>query len=381
MIYLDNNATTMPLPEVVEAMSECLRDGYANPSSVHQFGQAARHRVERARAQVARLLGASPKEIVFTSGGTEATNLAIRGAIRAQKRRRKIVTTTAEHSATLRVVEALEAEGYPVVRVPVNSNGAVDEGAWRDAIDDETAIASLCHVNNETGVIADMPALAQVASDRGATVHVDAVQSAGRFPLDESSSPVHMLTVSAHKYHGPKGIGALFIRHKSNIAPLILGGTQERGLRGGTENVAGIVGMGVASEIALQEMERSAAHIRTLRDRFEEAIRSRLEDVRVIAEKGDRIHSTSNIAFAGVAAEPILILLSEAGVCASAGAACSSGSIEPSHVLTAMGLPDEQAQSALRFSFSRFNTVEEIDRAGRLLCEIVERLRETNRTT
>lgn len=406
MIYLDNNATTQPLPEVIEAMGACQRDGYANPSSVHQFGQTARHRVECAREEVARLIGASAKEIVFTGGGTESINLALRGGLAIHPDRRRIVTTAVEHSATLRVVEKLAREGYVVDYVGVDSQGRIDEAQWREKISDRTALASLLHVNNETGVIWDIGRLAAIAAEKGVPVHVDAVQSAGKLPIDVSALGVQLVSLAAHKFHGPKGVGALYVKRRTRIDPLIVGGTQERELRGGTENVEAIVGMSVAAAVALRDMAEVSARVESLRDAFEQGVtgatKAREPSLPPPLQRGDegglaflsadqlrngaigvaavnaheapRIHNTSNIGFTGLQSEAILLLLSEAGVCASAGAACSSGSLEPSHVLKAMNLDPAVAHGSIRFSFSRFNTMAEVEEVVRLLPGIVERL-------
>jgi cysteine desulfurase len=374
MIYLDNNATTQPLPEVVEAMHTCLREAYANPSSVHQFGQGVRHKVECAREQIARLIGASPKEIIFTSGGTESINLAIRGGLRIHPHRRHFVTTAVEHSAVLRVAEQLAAEGYTVDYVGVDQEGRLDEAEWAEKITDRTALVSLLHANNETGVMFDVPRLAAVAAEKGVPVHVDAVQSAGKVPLDVTSWPVQLVSIAGHKFHGPKGIGALYVRRRTRIEPLIRGGSQERLLRGGTENVEGIVGMGVAAEIAIRDCERVKKDVGGLRDLFEAGVLARVPFAHVSGRGAERIYNTSNLAFEGLEAEAILILLSEAGICASAGAACSSGSLEPSHVLKAMGIDDRIAHGAIRFSLSRFNAREEIDHVVSILPGLLSRL-------
>ncbi len=374
LIYLDNNATTRPLPEVVAAVAACLEQDYANPSSVHQFGQAVRHRVECARTHVASLVGADAKEIVFTSGGTESINLAIRGSLANRPNCRRIVTTAVEHSAVLRVVDRLEKEGYEVVRVGVDQAGRLDESAWDAALRDDTALASLVHVNNETGVVFDVKSLAQFAANRDIPVHVDAVQSAGKMRIDVHDWPVQFVSLSAHKFHGPKGTGALYVRRRSRLRALILGGSQERNLRGGTEHVAGIVGMGVAAEYARPHLEEHAGYIAALRDTFEAGMLERVSFARINGDDAPRIHSTSNISFEGLSAEAILILLSEAGICASAGAACSSGSLEPSHVLKAMGIEDRFTHSAVRFSFSRFNTHAEVDRVLDIVPGLLARL-------
>ncbi len=379
MIYLDNNATTRALPEVQEAMAHAQREFYANPSSIHQFGQAVRHRVEIAREQVARLIGASPKEIVFTSGGTESINLAIRGALQAHPGRRRIVTTAVEHSAVLRVTERLAEEGHDVHYVGVDEEGRIDEREWASKITPDTALVSFMHANNETGVIWDVTRLAEIAAKNGALIHVDAVQSAGKLPFDVSQWPAHMVSLSAHKFHGPKGVGALYVRRRTRIEPLIVGGSQEHELRGGTENVEGIIGMGVAAELARTHCHEVAQKVGALRDEFESRILNSIPSTHVQGSKADRIYNTSNISFEGLQSEAVLMVLSEAGICASAGAACSSGSLEPSHVLKAMRLPETIAHGAVRFSLSRFNTKSEINEVIRELPSILAPLMQLNR--
>lgn len=374
IIYLDNNATTQPLPEVVEAMRACLTEDYANPSSIHQFGQAVRHQVECAREKVAGLLGASPKEIIFTGGGTESINLAIRGGVRIHPHRRHFVTTAVEHSAVKRIAEQLTVEGYVVDSIGVDREGRLDEDEFRQKVTDQTALVSLIHANNETGVVFDVGRLAAIAAEKGVPVHVDAVQSAGKMPLDVTAWPVQLISLAAHKFHGPKGVGALYVRRRTRLEPMILGGSQERQLRGGTENVEGIVGMGVAVDIALRDRESIADRAGKLRDSFEEKVLGAIPIAHVNARGAERIYNTSNIGFEGLQSEAILILLSEAGICASAGAACSSGSLEPSHVLKAMKLDERTAHGSIRFSFSRFNTMLEVEEVVRLLPGIIARL-------
>jgi len=374
VIYFDNNATTQPLPEVVEAVGTMVRDEYANPSSVHQFGQAARHRVECAREQVASLIGASAKEIIFTSGGTESINLAIRGALGIHPDRRHIVTTAVEHSATLRVMERLEDEGFRVDYVGVDHAGRLDENEWTEKLTDDTAVASLMHANNETGVVFDVRRAATIAADRGAAVHVDAIQSAAKLPIDISSWPVQLLSLSAHKFHGPKGVGALYVRRRTRIEPLIVGGGQERQLRGGTENVPGIVGMGVAAEIARTDREAVSHRVGALRDALEAGLLAAMPSARVNGRGAPRVSNTTNIGFEGLEAEAVLIVLSEAGICASSGSACSSGSLEPSHVLKAMGIEERVAHGAIRFSLSRFSTPAEVERAVAEIPRLLARL-------
>ena len=377
-IYLDNNATTQPLPEVVEAMTRVLREEYANPSSVHRFGQAVRHRVETARAQLAALIGAKPAEIVLTSCGTESINLAIRGVLSTRPDRRRFVTTEVEHSAVLSLADSLEREGYAVDRVGVDARGLVDVDAWRASITEETAIVSLQHANNETGVMQDVVLLASIAVERGAVVHVDAVQSVGKIAVRVADWPAQLVSMSGHKFHGPKGAGALYVRRRTRLHPMIVGGKQERSLRAGTENVAGIVGLGVAADAASQELDRTKdidnADRARLRDEFEASVIRAIPFARVHGADALRIWNTSNIGFEGLAAEAILILLSDAGVSASSGAACSSGSLEPSHVLQAMAIDERFAHGAIRFSLSRLTTRDEISEVVALLPDLLARL-------
>lgn len=380
LIYFDNNATTRPLPEVVDAMGDIQREAYANPSSVHRFGQAARHRVESARQEVAELIGASPKEIIFTSGGTESINLAVRGTLNHRPNRRHLLTTTVEHSAVHSLMEQLAVEGWWLDRVGVDRQGRLDVQQWADKLSDETALASIIHANNETGVLFDVAEIAGLTARRGVPLHVDAVQSAGKVPIDVSAWPVQLLSLSGHKFHGPKGCGALFVRRRTRMEPIIRGGAQERRLRGGTENVAGIVGMGVAARHAASRVQENQGHIGGLRDALEQGLTARVPFARVNGGEAPRIHNTSNISFENLEAEAILLLLSEAGICASSGAACSSGSLEPSHVLKAMDLPESLAHGAIRFSLSRFNTQEEVDQAVEVIPDLLSRLTSLSRS-
>ena len=374
MIYFDNNATTQPLPEVIDAMLTVLKEAYANPSSVHRFGQSVRHRVECAREQVAKAIGALPKEIIFTSGGTESINLAIRGALPMDPQKRHVVTTAVEHSATLRVTEQLEAEGYTVDYVGVDREGRLDEAEWEAKLTDRTALATLMHANNETGVIFDVARLAAIAAKLQVPVHVDAAQSAGKLPIDVSSWPVQLVSLAAHKFHGPKGVGALYVQRRTRLAPLIVGGSQERQLRGGTEHVAGIVGMGVAAEAAVRDSHDVARKVGGLRDALESGLLANVPLAHVNGRGACRIYNTSNISFEGLEAEAVLLLLSEAGVCASSGAACSSGSLGPSHVLKAMGIEERIAHGAIRFSLSRFSARAEVDRVLTIVPQLLSRL-------
>lgn len=374
MIYFDNNATTQPLPEVVEAVAAAMRDDYANPSSVHQFGQRVRHRVECARDQTAALIAASPKELIFTSGGTESINLAIRGGLQIHPQRHRFVTTAVEHSAVLRVAEQLAGEGYEVEYVGVDCEGQIDLAEWEDKVTPDTALVSFMQANNETGVLWDVPRVAAVAADRGVPVHVDAVQSAGKIPIDVHAWPVELVSIAAHKFHGPKGVGGLYVRRRTRLAPQIVGGSQERLLRGGTENVAGVIGMGVAAQAAQRDMHTGTEAVATLRDSLQAGVLARVPYAQVNGAE-PRIHNTANISFAGLQAEAVLLVMSEAGICASSGSACSSGSLEPSHVLKAMRIDDRIAHGAIRLSLSRFNTQVEVNEVIATLPALLAKLK------
>ncbi|MBU0617871.1 MAG: aminotransferase class V-fold PLP-dependent enzyme [Planctomycetes bacterium] len=373
-IYLDNNATTRPLDAVVEAMLPSLRAEYANPSSVHRFGQSVRHRVERAREQVAELIGADPKEIIFTSGGTESINLAIRGSLAAIPARRHLITSTVEHAAVHSLVAQLAREGYRVDAIGVDRAGRLNLAELADKVTEDTALISVMHANNETGVLFDVERVCEIAARHGVCVHLDAVQSAGKLPIDVRQLPVHLLSLAAHKLHGPKGVGALYVRKRIRLMPLLVGGHQERSLWPGTENVPAIVGFGVAAEEAARLSSAKLDSIRHLRDDLEARVRTEIPIAHVIAAGAQRLCNTSNIGFEQMQSEAILILLSEQGICASAGAACNSGSFQPSHVLRAMGINRRVAHGAIRFSLSRFTTPAEIDRTVAVLSAAIERL-------
>jgi len=373
-VYLDNNASTKPLDEVVEAMIPFLDSEYANPSSVHRFGQRVRHRVECARQQVARLINAEPREIVFTSGGTESVNLAIRGALAVEPKRRHVITSAVEHNAVHRLATQLAGEGYRVDRIGVDHQGRLDYDQLADRVSQDTTLISIMHANNETGVLFDVGRICEIAARHDVRVHVDAVQSVGKLPVDVKELPVHLLSMSAHKMHGPKGVGALFARRRTRLAPGTFGGRQERDLRPGTENVPGIIGFGVAAQEAAKFLQSGMEPIRRLRDDFERRVCKAVSIAKVIGAETERLDGTSNISFKQMQADAMLILLSERGVQASAGAACSSGAVEPSRVLAAMGVDPHVARGAVRFSLSRFTTASDIDRAVKVIGEVVERL-------
>ncbi len=379
--YLDCNATTPPLPEVVSAVTASLVDGWGNPSSVHRAGIDARHAVELARESVARLLGARPGEVVFTGGGTESASLAIAGTLDALGGPRTIVSMRTEHSAVREACEALEARGRGrVAWVPPAAGGVIDLAALEAALDahgGDVALVSVMAANNETGVLQPLQAIGERCRARGVRFHCDATQWVGRMPTALAGMPVDLVTASAHKFHGPKGVGALWVRSGVRVAPQVVGGPQERDRRGGTENVPGIVGMGAAAEAALAWLSdpahREAGAAR--RDRLERAILAAVPDAVVNGAGAARLWNTTNIGFPGLEAEAILLLLSERGVMASAGAACSSGSLDPSPVLLAMGVPPRVAHGSIRLSISRLTTDDEVAHAAEAIPACIARLR------
>jgi cysteine desulfurase len=374
VVYLDNNATTKPAPEVVAAMLPYLTDWYGNPSSVHRFGQRARQGLDEARAQVAGLVGCADAELMFTGGGTEAVNTAVRGLLAARAPRKRIVTTTVEHSATRELCAQLAKEGAELVELPVDSTGALDLDRLAAAVTDDTALVTTLWANNETGVLFPIDRIAAICKSRRVPYHCDGTQAVGKIPVNVAELGVDAMSFASHKFHGPKGVGALFARRGLRVRPLLIGGPQERARRGGTENVPGIIGMGQAAELAraaLSEMARVARQ----RDRLEREILARIPDTHVNGRTDARLPNTTNIGFTRLEAEAILLLLSEQGVCASAGAACSSGSLEPSHVLRAMHIDPKIAHGAIRFSLSRYTTDAELDRAMEVLPRVIDRLR------
>ena len=375
MLYFDNNATTRIDPLVLDAMLPYLGELYGNPSSGCRLGKLATNAIERAREQVATLLGCEPREIIFTSGGTESVNAALASALQCNPERRHLLTTAVEHSAMLRPCEALEKQGYAITRPGVDNDGHLDMSDFAHKIQPDTALVSIMVANNETGVLFPMETLAEIASERGVFFHTDAVQAAGKVPIHLAKTPVSYMSVSGHKIHGPKGVGALYVNRHTAFHPLLLGGGQENGRRAGTQNVAGIVGFGKAAELALQGLENEMAQVKTLRDTFENAVLARIPNVEVNGDRVQRLPNTTSLAFEGVEAESALLLLERAKICASAGSACMAGSLAPSHVLRAMGFSNARARSSLRFSFSRFNTAAEIAQALELLPGIIAKAR------
>ncbi len=373
-LYFDNNATTAVDPAVVEAMLPFLTEFYGNPSSAYSFGSRVRRALETARELVAALLGCEPREIIFTSCGTEGNNTALASALAADRDRKHVVTTAVEHSATKNYCEQLARRGYEVTWLPVDELGRVDLRDAADAIRDDTAVVSVMWANNETGVLYPVEELAQLARAKGAFFHTDAVQAVGKIPVDVKCAPIHFLSLAGHKIHAPKGVGALYVDRRCRFTPWLIGGGQENGRRGGTENVAGIVALGKAAELAGARLAEERTVVKALRDRFENALLAQIPGAAINGDPVERLPNTSNLHLPGVEGEALLVLLDQAGVCASAGSACTTGSLHPSHVLTAMGFSVERARASLRFSFGRFNNPDEIERGIRLVGESVARL-------
>jgi cysteine desulfurase len=381
-IYFDHNATTPVHPVVADMMAAALREEFGNPSSVHHFGQRAKAVIDQARSAVAALIGADPSEVVFTSGGTESDNFAIRGTAEALERtgRRHLIASAIEHEAVLNTVKALARRGSQTTLLPVDDTGIVSPDDLRDALRDDTALVSVMHANNEIGTIQPIAELAPVAHERGALFHTDAVQSAGKIPIDVKALGVDLLSISAHKFYGPKGVGAIWIRRGLRILPVMTGGKHERNRRAGTENVAGIVGMGAAAEVARAKMADERARVAALRDRLEEGILRAVSGAMVNGARTPRVPNTTNISFDRIEAESLLIALDLDGIAVSTGSACSSGTLEPSHVLKAMGFPPHRTQNSIRFSLGAANTEADVDRVIAVLPGIVEKLRNLTRT-
>lgn len=375
-IYLDNNATTRVAPEVVEEMLPYFSERYGNPSSMHSFGGQVGKELRTAREKLAGLLGARPDEIIYTSCGTESDNTAIRAALAANPGRRQVVTTRVEHPAVKSLCEHLVKAGYRVTFVPVDRSGKLDLDYLYEHMTEDTAIVSVMWANNETGVLFPVEQIARAAKERGIAFHTDAVQAVGKIPIDLSTSAIDMLSLSGHKLHGPKGIGALYVRKGTKFSPFLIGGHQESGRRGGTENTAAIIGLGRAAEFVSDHMEEENTRVKALRDRLESGLLSRVAHAVVNGDPENRLPNTSNIAFEFVEGESILLMMDGHGICASSGSACTSGSLEPSHVLRAMGVPYTAAHGSIRFSLSLYNTEEEIDYVVEHLPPIIERLRQ-----
>ena len=374
-IYFDNNATTRVLPEVFDAMAPFFTELYGNPSSIHGFGSQVGGRISQAREHVAALIGAAdPVEVIFTSCGTEGDNAAIRGLLEAHPEKRHIVTTQVEHPAVLGLCQHLEKKGYRVTWLGVDQDGMLDLDELRDSVTSDTALVSVMYANNETGVIFPIEQIGEIVRAEGAPFHVDAVQAVGKLPVMVKNSPIDLLTISAHKFHGPKGVGALYVRRGITFSPFVIGGHQERNRRAGTENVAGVVGMGTAARVALKHLDDDVARVSTLRDQLQDSLLGSCPSARVNGDKAKRLPNTLNISFRYLEGESILVLLDQHGICASTGSACTSGSSEPSHVLRAMGIPPDWVQGAVRFSLSRLNTEDEVRCVNEKVPSIVKRL-------
>lgn len=375
-IYMDNNATTKVDPAVLEEMLPYLSDLYGNPSSMHRFGGQVGAKVAEARQRIANILHCDPSEIIFTACGTESDNTAIRSALRAKPDKKHIITTRVEHPAILSLCKHLEKrEGYDVTYLPVDEDGNLDVQDFKKAIRDDTAIASIMWANNETGVLFPIEELAAIAQERGVILHTDAVQAVGKIPIDLSRTPVDMLSLSGHKLHAPKGVGVLFVRKRLPYRPFMIGGHQERGRRAGTENTAGIIALGKACQLATEHFAEETTTVKTLRNKLENGLLKAVPHAKLNGDKENRLPNTSNISFGYVEGEAILLMLDELGICASSGSACTSGSLEPSHVLRAMGVPFTFAHGSIRFSLSRFNTEKEVDFIIENLPGVIENLR------
>ncbi|MCV6596983.1 MAG: cysteine desulfurase NifS [Mangrovicoccus sp.] len=377
-VYLDNNATTRVYPEVVDAMLPYFSEQFGNASSIHAFGAEVGGALRSARRSLQSLIGAEfDHEIIFTSGGTESNNTAIRSALASMPGRNEVITSSVEHPAILALCDWLEKhEDVVVHRIPVDKQGRLDIEAYREALSDKVAVVSFMWANNETGTIFPVDGLAELAHEHGALFHTDAVQAVGKVPMDLKSTEIDMLSMSSHKLHGPKGLGALYVRRGTRFRPLIRGGHQERGRRGGTENAPAIVGLGQAAQMAAATMAEDMARIEALRDRLEKGLVQAIGHCFVTGDPHDRLPNTSTIAFEYIEGEAILLKLNQAGIAASSGSACTSGSLEPSHVLRAMDIPFTAAHGAIRFSLSRETTDAEVDRVLEVMPEIIEKLRE-----
>jgi len=382
-VYLDYNATTPLASEVTDAVLRVMRDVFGNASSIHHFGQQAKAAMDEARSAGASLLNADPSEIVFTSGGTESDNFAIRGAAEALEPtgRRHLIASAIEHEAVLNTLRALARRGWRTTLLPVDHSGIVSPDRLREAVDSDTALVSVMHANNEIGTIQPVAALAAIAHEHGALMHTDAVQSVGKIPVDVRALGVDLLSLSAHKFNGPKGAGILWIKRGTRMQPAVTGGKHERNRRAGTENVPAIAGLGVAATLAARTMSADALRVAGLRDRLEAGILRDVPGTTVNGTRDPRVPNTTNISFDGVEAESLLIALDLEGIAASTGSACSSGTLEPSHVLKAMGLPSHRTQNSLRFSLGMFSTDAEIDRVVEVLPRLVEKLRGLTRKT
>jgi cysteine desulfurase len=376
VIYVDNNATTQVAPQVLEEMLPYFNEYYGNPSSMHTFGGMVERKIVESRERLAELLGASPDEIIFTSSGTESDSTAIRAAILSNPDKKHILTSRVEHPAVKNLFEYLSKNGYRVTFVPVDRKGRLDLDYLYKNLSEDTAIVSIMWANNESGVIFPIEEIGGVLKEKGIVFHTDAVQVVGKIPIDLKNVDVDMFSLSGHKFHGPKGVGALYVRKGTKYSPFLIGGHQEKGRRGGTENVASIIGLGKASELAAAKLSDENIRVKPLRDKLEAELLNRIPNSIVNGDRENRLPNTTSIAFEYVEGEAILLMMDEFGICASSGSACTSGSLEPSHVLRAMGVPFTAAHGSIRFSLSIYNTEEEIDFIIEKLPPIIERLRE-----
>ena len=376
VIYFDNNATTQVAPEVFQEMIPYQTEFYGNPSSIHRFGGQLAAKIDEARSRLADLLGAQNSEIIFTSCGTESDSSAIISALHNCPKRRKVVISKVEHPAVLNLGKELERKGFKVSQIPVDAKGRLDMDRAAEMIDDETAIVSVMWANNETGNIYPVAELGELAHRNGALFHTDAVQAVGKIPMNLAELPVDMLSLSGHKFHAPKGVGALYVKRGVRFHPFLTGGHQEHGRRAGTENLASVIGLGKAAELAKAHIEEENTRVRALRDRLEQSILASIPSVRVNGDVEHRLPNTANISFSYIEGESILMLLDMQNICASSGSACTTGSLEPSHVLRAMGVPYTDAHGSIRFSFSRYNTEEEVDKVLEVLPPVIARLRQ-----
>jgi len=375
-IYVDNNATTRVDPEVLREMLPYFSEYYGNPSSMHHFGGQVMEAVNRAREKVAHLIGADPSEILFTSCGTESDNTAILAALQSYPEKRHLVTTRVEHPAVLNLCKHLMKQGCRVTELPVSREGLLDLDQLRDAVTPYTAVVSVMFANNETGVIFPVNEIAGIVKEKGSVFHCDAVQAAGKIPMDMSRNQIDLLSISGHKLHAPKGVGALYIRRGTRFRPFLIGGHQEHGRRGGTENIPSIIGLGKACELAGEHLIEENTKVRALRDKLEKGLLERVPRTWLNGHPTLRLPNTTNLSFEYIEGEAILLLMSKEGIAASSGSACTSGSLEPSHVLRAMGVPFTGAHGSIRFSLSRFNTDEDIDVILEKVPAIIARLRE-----
>ncbi|MBM4145571.1 MAG: cysteine desulfurase NifS [Nitrospira sp.] len=374
-IYFDNNATTPVAPEVLEEMLPYLSEYYGNPSSMHTFGGQLHRKVEEARHRVAQLIGAEPEEIIFTSCGTESDNTAIMSAVESYPQKRHIITTRVEHPAVMNFCKHLARKGFRVTYLPVNNYGQLQVSDLMKTIEDDTVAVSIMYANNEVGNIFPIPEIVEILRERRILFHTDAVQVVGKIPIDVKKLPVDMLSLSGHKLHAPKGIGALYVRKGTRFSPYLIGGHQERGRRAGTENVASIIALGKACELALKNLNEEVVYLTRLRDKLENSLLQSCPDARINGDVSSRLPNTTNLSFEYVEGEAILLRLNEYGICASSGSACTSGSLEPSHVLRAMGVPFTAIHGSIRFSLSRYNIEDEIDKVTEIMPKIIKNLR------